>query len=103
MLDDALVGMESLNVRSVSARAPVLHCCALAELRHVAQRRTGNVLAPPAVKQENATATADEEAPSTVTSNPCGLWLVPARGFILRFHTLSLSIHWQRQRIGESH
>ena len=97
------MGVECLNVRCVSARAPVLYYFAVVELRHVAQRRTGKVLAPPAVKQENATATADEEAPSTVTSNPCGLWLVPARGFILRFHTLSLSIHWQRQRIGESH
>ena len=59
MLDAALVGVESSNVRCVSARAPVLHCFAMVELRHVAQRRTGKVLAPPAVKQENAAVAAD--------------------------------------------
>jgi len=52
MLDAALVGVECLNVRCVSARAPILHCFAVVELRHVEQRRTGKVLAPPAVKQE---------------------------------------------------
>ena len=61
MLDAALVGVESLNVRCVSAHAPVLHCFAVVELCHVAQRRTGKVLAPPAVKQENAAAAADED------------------------------------------
>ena len=59
MLDAALVGVESLNDCCVIARTPVLHCCALVELRHVAQRRTGKVLAPPAVKQENAAVAAD--------------------------------------------
>jgi len=59
MLDAALVGVGGLNVRYVSAPAPVLYCCALVELRHVAQRRTGKVLAPPAVKQENAAVAAD--------------------------------------------
>ena len=53
MLDAALVGVECLNFRCVSTRAPVLHYLAVVELRHVAQRRTGKVLAPPAVKQEN--------------------------------------------------
>jgi len=45
MLDAALVGVECLNVRCVSARAPVLHYFAVVELRHVVQRRTGKVLA----------------------------------------------------------
>jgi len=58
-MDAALVGARSLNVRCVSARAPILHCFAVVELRHVAQRRTGKVFAPPAVKQENAAAAAD--------------------------------------------
>jgi len=53
-LDAARVGVESLNSPCVSARAPVLHCFAVVELRHVAQQRTGNVLALPAVMQENA-------------------------------------------------
>ena len=53
------MGVESLNVRYVSARAPVLHSFAVVQLRHVAQRRTGKVLAPPAVKQENAAAAAN--------------------------------------------
>ena len=43
MLDAALVGVECLNVRCESARAPVLHCFPVVELRHVAQRRTGKV------------------------------------------------------------
>lgn len=60
MLDDALVGVKSLNSRCVSARATVLHCFAVVELRHVAQRRKGKVLALPAVKQENAAAAADD-------------------------------------------
>ena len=59
MLDAALVGVECLNVRCVSARAPVPHYFAVVELRHVAQRRTGKVLATAAVKQENTTAAAN--------------------------------------------
>ena len=59
MLDAALVGVECLNVRCVSARAPVPHYFAVVELRHVAQRRTGKVLAPPPMKQESAAAAAD--------------------------------------------
>ena len=55
------MGVESLNVRCVSARAPILHCFAVVELRHVAQQRTEIVLAPPAVKQENAAAAADSD------------------------------------------
>ena len=54
------MGVESLNSPCVSARAPVLHCFAVVELRHVAQQRTGKVLALPAVKQENAAAAADD-------------------------------------------
>jgi len=34
MLDDALVGVESLNSRCVSARATVLRCFTVVELRH---------------------------------------------------------------------
>jgi len=59
MLDAALVGVECLNVRCVSARAPVLHYFAVVELPHVAQWRTGKVLAPPAVKRENTATAAD--------------------------------------------
>jgi len=59
MLDTALVGVECLNVRCVSARAPVLTVFAVVEVRQVAQRRTEKVLATPAVKQENTTAAAD--------------------------------------------
>ena len=54
------MGVESLNSPCVSARAPVLHCFAVVELLHVAQQRTGKVLALQAVKQENAAAAADD-------------------------------------------
>ena len=99
MLDAALVGVECLNVRCVSARAPVFHCFAMVELRHVAQQRTGKVLAPQAVMQEM------QKRLRTVISN-CSLlhcsfqsmWAVvgaSTRGFVPRSHTLSLFIHWR--------
>jgi len=101
MLDAALVGVECLNVRCVSARAPVFRCFAVVELRHVAQRRTGKVLAPPVVKQWLRTVISNS---SPLNCSFQSMWAVmgaSTRGFIPRSRTLYLSIHWQR--IEESH